>query len=92
MTAYVIVGFTPKNKELIQEYGAKAAPTIAQFQGEFLAKGISQPLNGKSDYENQVIIAFPTKAFAEDWYSSPQYQALIDLRDQGMDANFQLIG
>ncbi|MGH1472112.1 MAG: DUF1330 domain-containing protein [Cellvibrionaceae bacterium] len=92
MAAYVIVGFTPKNKELMQEYGAKAASTIAKFKGEFLAKGIAKPLNGKTDYDNQVIIAFPTKAFAEDWYNSPQYQALIDLRDQGMEANFQLIG
>lgn len=92
MSAYIIVGFTPKNTERLQEYSAKAASTISEFQGEFLVKALAQPLNGKEHPEHQVIIAFPTRKLAEDWYLSPQYQKLIDLRDQGMEANFQLVG
>lgn len=92
MSAYIIVGFTPKNIELLQEYSAKAASTISDFQGEFLVKAKSQPLNGKVHPEYQVIITFPTKEKAMGWYSSSQYQSLISLRDQGMDANFQLVG
>lgn len=92
MPAYITVDFTPKNTDLLKEYSAKAAPTIAEFQGEFLVKGPSQALNGSSDYQNQVIIVFPSRELAENWYSSPQYQALLDLRDQGMSSNFQLVG
>ena len=92
MSAYIIVGFTPKNTELLQEYSAKAASTISEFQGEFLVKSVAQPLNGKTHPEYQAIIAFPARAQAEEWYLSPQYQKLIDLRDQGMEANFQLVG
>ncbi len=92
MSAYIIVGFTPKDTELLQEYSAKAASTISEFQGEFLAKSITQPLNGKAHPEYQAIISFPARKQAEEWYSSPQYQKLINLRDQGMEANFQLIG
>lgn len=92
MSAYIIVEFTPKNAEMLQDYSAKAAPTLLAFKGEFLAKAKPQPLNGKAHAEYQVIIAFPSKIQAEEWYASPQYQALIDLREKAMDANFQLIG
>jgi uncharacterized protein (DUF1330 family) len=92
MSAYVIVGFTPKNTELLQEYGASAVPAIAKYKGEILVKGPTQDLQGKYPFKNQVIIAFPTREFAESWYSSPEYQAIIPLREQGMEAHFQLVG
>ncbi|MEC8523169.1 MAG: DUF1330 domain-containing protein [Pseudomonadota bacterium] len=92
MTAYIIVGFTPKDMELLQEYSAKAASTISEFQGEFLAKSISQPMNSKEHPEYQAIISFPTKEKAEGWYLSSQYQGLVSLRDQAMESNFQLVG
>jgi len=40
----------------------------------------------------QVIIAFPSKEDALHWYHCEEYQALIPIRDAGMDAQFQLIG
>ena len=92
MSAYVIVGFNPKNSEKLQAYSAAAGPIIAQFQGEFVVKGQSQQLFGESNYKMQVIIAFPTHSLAETWYNSPEYQALLPLREQAMDAHFQLIG
>ena len=92
MSAYITVGFTPRDEASLQAYGAKAASTIAAFEGEFLAKSPAQALNGVTTYQYQAIIAFPSKAQAENWYNSPQYQALIQLRDEGMDASFQLVG
>jgi uncharacterized protein (DUF1330 family) len=92
MSAYIIVGFTPKNTEQLQEYGASAAPTVANYQGEFLVKGPTQDLQGKYRFKNQVIIAFPTRELAESWYNSPEYQAIIPLRQQGMEADFQIVG
>jgi uncharacterized protein (DUF1330 family) len=92
MSAYIIVGFTPKNTELLQEYGTTAAQTIVKYKGEFLVKGPPQDLQGKYPFKNQVIIAFPTRELAESWYISPEYQAIIPLREQGMEAHFQLVG
>ncbi len=92
MSAYVIVGLNPKNAEKLQAYSAAAGPTIAQYQGEFLVKGPSQQLFGESNYKMQVIIVFPTHSLAETWYNSAEYQALIPLREQAMDAHFQLVG
>lgn len=92
MTAYVVVGLNPKNAEKLQSYSAQAAPIIAEYQGEFLAKGEATPLAGNYDYKVQVIIMFPSRELAEAWYRSDSYQALIPIRDEGMDCHFQLIG
>ena len=92
MAAYVIVGFNPKNAERLQAYSSEAAPIIAKFKGEFLVKGELRQLGGEYSYRVQAVIMFPTRDLAESWYNSPAYQALIPLRDQGMESHFQVVG
>jgi len=92
MSAYVIASFTPRDQQQLQQYGAAAAETIAQFSGEFLVKGPAQVLSGDFEFKNQVIIQFPSLEKAQSWYQSDAYQALIPLREKGMEASFQLVG
>ena len=92
MPAYIVVGFTPKNKEKLQEYSASVPPTLAKYSGELIAKGPIEYLNGDSEHQMKVIVTFPSKEDAMSWYNSDEYQALIPTRDEGMDAKFQLIG
>lgn len=92
MIAYVMVRFTPKDPEKLQQYAASVPPTLAQHGGEVLAKGPLQPLYGNSNYQTQVIIAFPSKEAAIQWYNSEAYQALIPIRDASMNSQFQLLG
>ena len=91
MTAYIVIGLTPKKPELLQEYSKNAAPTVAKFKGEFLIKGPSAAMHGAVGFQNQAIIAFPSKEKAQQWYESEEYQALIPLRDQAMDSSFLLV-
>ena len=92
MSAFVVVDLTPADQEKLQEYGAAAAATVARHGGEFIVKGATEPLNGGDHRETKVIIQFPDRAAALNWYQSDEYQALIPLRDQGMDAVFHLVG
>ena len=97
MPAYITAEFTPKNKEMLQSYSAKAAYTIAPFDGEFLVNAPIETLgkkgnDGKTHYQYKAIIVFPSKELAQNWFSSPEYQSLIEIRDQAMDSNFSLIG
>ena len=91
MTAYVTAEFTPKDQEMLQAYSAKAATTIAEFEGEFLIKAPIQTLGGKTNFTYKAIIAFPSGELANAWFNSEQYQSLIEIREKGMDANFLLI-
>ena len=91
MSAYIVVQFTPINKELLPVYSAKAAVTIANHQGEFLAKSEVKSLVGLSDYQYNAIINFPSEELANQWFHSLEYRALIELRDKAMDATFLLV-
>jgi len=92
MSAYIIVSFTPKDPENLQQYAAAVPSTLASHSGEVVVKGPADSLHGTVDYAMQVIIAFPSKEEATRWYHSKEYQALIPVRDAGMDSQFQLIG
>jgi len=92
MPAYITVNFTPTDKEKLQQYAASVTATVAKYSGEFLVKGMLEKLSGDTDYEMQVILALPSREQAIGWYHSPDYQALIPLRDAGMLSQFQLIG
>lgn len=92
MVAYLIVRSTPKDREKLRHYAAVVPTTLAQHSGEILAKGPLESLHGNSNYKNQVIIAFPSKEKANQWYNSKEYQALIPIRDAGMESQFQLVG
>lgn len=90
--AYITVNFTPIHEESLKQYIAAVPATLMQYEGRFLIRGRSEYLSGNTDYEMQVIIEFPSKKHALDWYYSQEYQALIPLRDNGMRSQFQLIG
>ncbi|MFT5676909.1 MAG: hypothetical protein ACI808_002858 [Paraglaciecola sp.] len=92
MTAYIIVGLTAKDSDKFQRYGASVGPTLEKYSGKLLAKGPVERLHGDFAYQAQVILTFPSKEDAKSWYQSEDYQALIPLRNEGIDSQFQLIG
>jgi len=92
MTAYIIVGLTPKDTEKLAEYGAKVPNTLTKFSGEVLHKGPVEKLQGNFNYKLQVILMFPSRKHAHNWYHSKAYQALLPTRDLAMDCQFQLVG
>ena len=92
MTAHVIVTLTVIDSAKLKQYSAAAGPTVAKFGGEFVGRGPLAVLHGETDQQVQVIIQFPTREDADNWYQSPEYQALIALRSEAMDALFTVIG
>lgn len=91
MAAFVIVHATPKNAEKMQQYGAGAGPTLAEFGGEFLGRGTNEDLHGENGYAMSVLLSFPDADAARRWYNSDAYQALIPVRSEAMDCEFTLV-
>ena len=92
MTALVIVDLTPIDAEQLGNYSAAAASTLVAFGGEFIAKGDIHTLHGESPFQKKVLIQFPSRENALDWYNSEAYQAIIPIRDLGMRSQFHLLG
>ena len=92
MSALIIVDLTPIDKDKLSTYSALTAETLLPFSGEFLAKGAIEVLQGESVFQTKVVIQFPDKESAINWYRSEAYQKIIPTRDLGMNSQFHLIG
>ncbi|MEO9947155.1 MAG: DUF1330 domain-containing protein [Paraglaciecola sp.] len=91
MKTLVIVDVNPIDKTVITEYSQLAAKTLEAYGGQFIAKGPIESLHGDAPYAMKAVIEFPDKQSARDWYSSDAYQAIIPLRNTGMDSQFHLV-
>lgn len=91
MKALVIVDLTPIDSDKLGTYSALAAETLLPYGGEFLAKGPVEALHGEIPFQTKVVIQFPDRDKAISWYQSPAYQAIVPVRDQGMNSQFHLI-
>jgi uncharacterized protein (DUF1330 family) len=79
MSAYIIGRITVTDP---QEYAAYAAQTVAlaeQFGGRFLVKGGAQTVIEGNCPARHVIIEFPDRQTALDWYNSTEYRRILPL-------------
>ena len=91
MKTLIIVDVTVLNKVKLAEYSALAAETLKPFSGQFIAKGAIEAIHGEAEFQAKVVIEFPDKESAKNWYNSPEYQAIIPLREQAITSQFHLI-
>ena len=92
MSAFVIANFKVQDEDKLNQYGAAAAATLEKFGGQYLAKGKTDILHGISNHPMTVVIQFPDKEAANNWYQSDDYQKLLDVRNEAMESDFQLVG
>jgi uncharacterized protein (DUF1330 family) len=92
MAAYLIAHSRIKDQAKLQEYAAAAGPTIAAFGGAPVARGkVATVLVGEHTGDIAFIAKFPDVQTVRNWYNSPAYQALIPVRQQGIEPTFIVI-
>jgi len=86
INAYLIGHITIKDPEKWAEYRSRVGATIAPWGGDLVCRGkwIST-LCGEHNHTNALVIRFPDSDAVSSWYNSPDYQALIPLREQAAD-------
>ena len=81
MKAFVIAAETIKDEAMFADYRAAVPATLEPFGGKFIARGGAlTSLEGEWPHPRLVIIEFPSRAAAEGWYKSADYQKIISLR------------
>ena len=81
MKAYVIATETVNDEAMFARYREEVPKTVAPFGGKFVARGGNiTVLEGEWKHPRLVIIEFPSRAAADDWYKSADYQKVIALR------------
>ena len=86
MSACVIGHITVKDEEKWAQYRAQVPATLAPWGAELLFRGQrADILAGNHAHLDTVVIRFPDADTVDAWYNSPEYQALIPLRQQAAD-------
>ncbi len=86
MTAFFVAATTIKNPEKFQEYAQKAGATFAPHGGEPVLRGQAKgALVGALDHQAVGIIKFPDLAALNAWFQSPEYQAIVPLRNEAAE-------
>src|SRR5262245_3800658 len=92
MKAYVIATETIKDEAMFDRYRKEVVGTIASFGGQFIARGGNLTvLEGEWPHARLVIIEFPSRAAAEGWYKSADYQKIISLRHESSVGNVVIV-
>lgn len=82
MPGYVILHGEVTDPEGYEEYKVRAAAVIADHGGRYLVRGgASRAMEG--DWSPRfVVVEFPTYDAALAFYNSPEYQALVPIRQR----------
>ena len=92
MSAYVIVEFTVKDPDVYREkYAPIAGQTAKENGGEVIAAGNREVLHGDGSLTSGALVRFTDRETALQWYNSPEYQQLIEVRGIAMDVRFSLL-
>ena len=85
MAAYVLGNETIHDQAKYEEYRSQVRPTLAQYGGKVLSAGpIAEVLEGEPR-ALAFVIEFESLERAKEWYVSPEYQAIIGLRQAASD-------
>jgi uncharacterized protein (DUF1330 family) len=93
MVAYVIAERTEQwDESVFAAYGPLAAASIEKFGGRYLAKGADIGLlEGDGRPLAMAVLEFPSRAQAEAWFASEDYQAAAKIRRGGARNRFLVI-
>ncbi|MGQ0696895.1 MAG: DUF1330 domain-containing protein [Panacagrimonas sp.] len=76
----------------MKRYAEAAHATVEQYDGKYLVlRGKTEVLEGEWNSGPLVILEFPSPQRARDWYDSPEYRPLIEMRKAVSRTNFILL-
>lgn len=92
MACYVLAHVTIHDPEAYKEYTSQVPETVAAHGGRFLVRaGRNTVMEGEMPGERHVVIAFPDRKSAEGWYNSPEYQAILPIRQANSRGTLMII-
>ena len=92
MSAYVVVQVTVHDQAKFEEYRKHVPPTLTAHGGRFIVRGgATTVVEGEWPNPRLVVLEFPSRAAAEGWYHSPEYQKILPLRTQSSRANLVVV-
>lgn len=78
--------------EELQRYASEVQATLIPYGGRFLVRGSAPAvLEGSWPVDGVVIIEFPSVLHAQQWYASPAYQEIRELRTRNATCDLSIV-
>ena len=91
MAAYCVGQIRVKDAAAWEQYRGQVGATLIRYGGEVMFRGsLQQVFSGAGDHDSVVALRFESLQAAKRWHDSPEYQALIPIRDQGAEVALML--
>ena len=85
---YWIARVNVRDSEAFKKYASKAKLAIEKYGGKYVARGGKfSVLEGKHDFERNVVVEFDIVEKAQECYNSKEYQEAKSYRDGKADFN-----
>ncbi|MDR9394970.1 MAG: DUF1330 domain-containing protein [Roseovarius sp.] len=91
MSAYIIARIHVHDPDAYQAYAARTVELAEKFGGRFLAKGGAQTGLEGSCPDRHVVIEFPDRQAAVDWYNSDDYQEILPIALSSSDRDIVIV-
>jgi uncharacterized protein (DUF1330 family) len=92
LAAYVIYQGDVVDPERYEAYKAQVTPSIAAAGGRYLVRGgAAEALEGDLPCSRTVVVEFPTKQAALEWYWGEDYTAIRKLREGAARATLYVV-
>ena len=92
MSAFIVYQAEVHDPEQYERYKAKAGPALEAAGARYLVRGGDiEVLEGEAPAGRTVIIEFPSKEAAVEFFHSPEYTAIRALRADAADARMYVV-
>jgi uncharacterized protein (DUF1330 family) len=93
MSAFVLVEVDIHDPEVYEEYKKLTPGSMEPYGGKFVIRGNPiQVMEGEWTHDRLVLLEFPNKEKALEWYNSENYQKAKKIRQKASSANFFIVG
>lgn len=93
MSAFVLVEVNIQDPLVYEEYKKLTPSSVEAYGGKFVIRGNPvQVMEGSWNYDRLVLLEFPSKEIALEWYNSKEYQKAKKIREKASSANFFIVG
>ena len=92
MSAYLLANITVNNPENYKEYVSKVKSVVEKFGGEYLVRGGEMNIiEGDWSNERNIVIKFPSREKAMEWYNSEEYKPIRQIRHDNAVSNSVIV-
>jgi uncharacterized protein (DUF1330 family) len=91
MSVYMLIDSKVKDRERYQQYIDQVFPIVTKYGGRYHVRGENIRAFGAWKPERIIVIEFPSEDHVRRWLTSPEYEAIVPLREEGAETQVILV-